>query len=173
MIRNGGGSSAINSFDKTTPLKALRAKLGDDRVVYDDGSDADRAAAGRARTPNTVIVVAGDRMTEGKDKSCMSLSCDQPDRIDREALIEKVAAANPRTVVALQSGGPVTTPWRDKVPAIVEAWYPGENGGTAIARVLFGDAEPTGRLPGTFPRVRGRHRPPPATRRSTPASARR
>ena len=150
VIRNGGGSSAIDSFSLTTPLQALRAKLGDDRVAYDDGSDAARAAA-VAKGAGTAIVIVGDRMTEGKDKSCMTLSCDQPDRIDREALIEAVAAANPRTVVVLQSGGPVVTPWRDKVPAILEAWYPGDDGGTAIARVLFGDTEPGGRLAGTFP----------------------
>ena len=150
VIRNGGGSSAINSFRMTTPLQALRAKLGEGNVAYDDGSDAARAAA-VAKSAPTAIVVVGDRMTEGKDKPCMRLNCDQPDRIDREALIEAVAAANPRTVVVLQSGGPVVTPWRGRVPAILEAWYPGDNGGTAIANVLFGDAEPGGRLPGTFP----------------------
>ena len=52
----------------------------------------------------------------------------------------------------LETGGPVLTPWRDQVPAILEAWYPGEDGGTAIARVLFGDVDPGGRLPATFPR---------------------
>ena len=81
----------------------------------------------------------------------MTLSCDQPDGIDREALISAVAKANPRTVVVLQSGGPVVTPWRGEVAAILEAWFPGDNGGGAVDRVLFGDVEPGGRLPATFP----------------------
>src|SRR6059058_1736315 len=71
---------------------------------------------------------------------------------DQDGLIEKVAAAQRRTVVVLETGGPVLTPWRDKVAALVEAWYPGEAGGPAIARVLFGDTDPGGRLPATFPR---------------------
>ena len=169
VIRNGGGSSAINSFRVTTPLQALRAKLGEGNVAYDDGSDAARAAGRRER--GTAIVVVGDRMTEGKDKTCMTLTCDQPDRIDREALIEAVAAANPRTVVVLQSGGPVVTPWRGKVPAILEAWYPGDNGGTAIADVLLGDAEPAAACPARSRSPRPT-RPRPAIRRSTRASAR-
>jgi beta-glucosidase len=70
-------------------------------------------------------------------------------------MIEQVAAANPNSVVVLETGGPVLTPWRDKVAGLVEAWYPGEQGGTAIAHVLFGDADPGGRLPATFPREEG------------------
>ncbi len=149
-IKNGGGSSAIDSFRRTTVLSALTARLGD-RVVSDDGSDAARAAS-VAKGAGTAIVVVGDQMTEGRDKTCMTLSCDQADGIDREALISAVAAANPRTVVVLQSGGPVETPWRDAVPAILEAWFPGDAGGAAVDRVLFGDTEPGGRLPATFPK---------------------
>jgi beta-glucosidase len=70
---------------------------------------------------------------------------------DEDGLISAVAAAQKRTVVLLETGGPVLTPWRDRVAAILEAWYPGQEGGTAIARVLFGDADPGGRLPATFP----------------------
>jgi beta-glucosidase len=62
-----------------------------------------------------------------------------------------VAAANPKTFVVLETGAPVLTPWRDRVAALAEAWYPGQEGGTAIARVLFGDVDPGGRLPATFP----------------------
>ncbi len=65
----------------------------------------------------------------------------------QEELIEKVAAVNPRTVVVLQTGGPVEMPWLDKVSAVLEAWYPGQEAGNAIADVLFGDAEPGGRPP--------------------------
>ncbi len=148
-LKNGGGSSAIKPYVTTTPKDALVERLGD-RVAFDDGADADRAAA-VARDASVAVVVVGDSMTEGTDKPCMGLNCGAQDGIDRDALIEKVAAAQPNTIVVLQSGGPVLTPWRDKVRGLLEAWYPGQNGGTAIARVLFGDAEPGGRLPTTFP----------------------
>src|SRR5690606_39370224 len=69
----------------------------------------------------------------------------------QDALIEAVAAANPNTIVVLETGGPVLMPWKDKVGAIVEAWYPGARGGEAIAEVLFGKVNPSGRLPVTFP----------------------
>jgi beta-glucosidase len=69
----------------------------------------------------------------------------------QDALIAAVAAANPHTIVVLETGGPVTTPWLDKVGAVMEAWYPGSGGGEAIARLLYGEASPSGRLPETFP----------------------
>ena len=150
VIKDGGGSSAIDEFRLTTPKDGIEARLGAHNVVFDDGGDAARAAR-VARDADVAVVVVGDRMTEGSDKACMGLNCSQADRVDRDALIEAVAAAQPRTVVVLQTGGPVLTPWRDHVKGLVEAWYPGQNGGTAIARVLFGDAEPAGRLPATFP----------------------
>ncbi|MDH4415305.1 MAG: glycoside hydrolase family 3 C-terminal domain-containing protein [Rhizobium sp.] len=95
-----------------------------------------------------VLVVGreGEWDTEGLDLPDMRL----PGR--QEELIEKVAAVNPRTVVVLQTGGPVEMPWLDKVQAVIEAWYPGQEAGNAIADVLFGDAEPGGRLPQTFPK---------------------
>ena len=150
VIKDGGGSSAINEFKTTTALDALQERVGNGNVVFEDGSDVP-AAASAAKAADVAVVVVGDRMTEGSDKPCMGLNCGQTDGIDRDALIEAVAAAQPRTVVVLQSGGPTLTPWRGKVPALLEAWYPGQNGGTAIARTLFGDAEPGGRLPATFP----------------------
>jgi beta-glucosidase len=149
-IKNGGGSSAIDAFRTTSPRQAIEAKLGADRVAYDNGSNRDAAAAA-AREADVAIVVVGDQMTEGADKACMGLNCSQSDGIDRDALIDAVAAAQPNTIVLLQTGGPVLTPWREKVKGLVEAWFPGQNGGTAMARVLFGDAEPEGRLPTTFP----------------------
>jgi beta-glucosidase len=149
VIRNGGGSSAIDAFKTTTPLTALRARLGASKVLYADGSDTDAAVAA-AKEADAAVVVVGDKMTEGSDKPCMGLNCGQSDSIDRDALVEAVAGAQRRTIVVLQSGGPTLTPWREKVGALLEAWYPGQNGGTAIANVLFG-SEPGGRLPGTFP----------------------
>ena len=114
-------------------------------------------------------------MTEGSDKACMGLNCSQNDSVDRDALIEAVAAAQPRTVVVLQTGGPVLTPWRDKVRGLLEAWYPGQNGGTAIARVLFGDAEPGGPPARDVPAARGgragRRRPGEVPGRGRDASA--
>jgi beta-glucosidase len=94
-----------------------------------------------------VLVVGreGEWDTEGLDLPNMRL----PGR--QEELIEKVAAVNPRTIVVLQTGGPVEMPWLGKVSAVIEAWYPGQEAGHAIADVLFGDAEPGGRLPQTFP----------------------
>ena len=120
------------------------------KVTYDDGSDADRAA-GVARGAQVAVVFGGDYQTEGVDKRCLTLEC-PPYAGDQDALIDKVASANRKTIVVLQTGGPVLTPWRDKAKALLEAWYPGEEGGNAIARVLFGDVSPGGRLPVTFPR---------------------
>ena len=71
---------------------------------------------------------------------------------DQDALIAALARANPKTIVVLETGGPVLMPWIDKVPAVLEAWYPGSSGGEAIARVLTGEVNPSGRLPLTFPR---------------------
>jgi beta-glucosidase len=97
------------------------------------------------------IVVAANYETEGADRQCLSLEC--PGTYgNQDSLIEQVAAANPRTIVVLETGGPVLTPWRDKVAAILEGWYPGEEGGAAIAGAVFGDLDPSGRLPVTFPR---------------------
>jgi beta-glucosidase len=81
----------------------------------------------------------------------MTLEC--PDAgVDQDKLIDAVLAAQPNTIVLLETGNPVLTPWRDKARAIVQAWMPGDQGGTAIARVLYGDVDAGGRLPVTFPR---------------------
>ncbi|RME80975.1 MAG: beta-glucosidase, partial [Caldilineae bacterium] len=84
--------------------------------------------------------------SEGFDRVNMDLPGQQNE------LIRRVAAANPRTVVVLNAGSPLTMPWLDDVAAVVQAWYGGQEAGNAIADVLFGDAEPAGRLPTTFPR---------------------
>lgn len=106
-------------------------------------------AVEQARACDVAVLVVGregEWDTEGLDLPNMRL----PGR--QEELIEKVAAVNPRTVVVLQTGGPVEMPWLDKVSAVIQAWYPGQEAGNAIADVLFGDAEPGGRLPQTFPK---------------------
>jgi beta-glucosidase len=119
------------------------------KVSFDDGSDAQRAAT-LAKGTDVAIVFAGDYQSEGADKACLTLEC-PPYNGDQDALIDTVAGAQPNTILVLETGGPVLTPWRDRVKALVEAWYPGQEGGPAIARVLFGDADPGGRLPVTFP----------------------
>jgi beta-glucosidase len=147
----GGGSGNVTPFRYVSPRAAIAARVRKGtRVLVDDGSDADRAA-GVARSAQVAVVLTPDYQTEGTDRRCISLEC-PPAFGDQDELIRRVAAANKRTVVVLETGGPVLTPWRDRVRALVEAWYPGQEGGTAIARVLFGDVDPGGRLPATFPR---------------------
>jgi beta-glucosidase len=103
------------------------------------------AAAAAARSDVAVVFVS-TKDTEGFDRTDITLPGHQ------NALIEAVAAANPRTVVVLNTGGPVQMPWLDRVAGVLEAWYPGEEAGNAAASVLFGDTDPAGRLPITFPR---------------------
>jgi beta-glucosidase len=150
-MKRGGGSSNVVPYEFVTPRQGIekRAKELGVEVRYDDGENA-AAVAGAA---DVAVVVVADATSEGADKPCMGLNCGATDGLDRDALIDRVAAANKRTVVVLETGGPVLTPWRDRVAALVEAWYPGLDGGTAIARVLFGDTDPGGRLPVTFPKA--------------------
>jgi beta-glucosidase len=102
-------------------------------------------AVALARKSDAALVFVGDDVSEGADRASLALPG------DLDALIEAVAAANPRTVVVLNTVGPVLMPWLGKVAAVVEAWYPGEEDGAAIAPLLFGDADFGGRLPETFP----------------------
>jgi beta-glucosidase len=161
----GSGSSQVIPYATVDALDGIRARAGSQIAVsFDDGTIPLLAAAG-ARDADVAIVFAADSESEGTDKLCMSLDCPSiglPDLGpglgnaqltfgDQDGLIDAVAAANPRTVVVLETGAPVLTPWRHRVAALLEAWYPGQDGGTAIARVLFGDVDPGGRLPVTFP----------------------
>jgi beta-glucosidase len=149
--KNGGGSSNVQPYSLVTPRQGIvtRAGAGID-VRYDPGTDLAQAAA-VARGADVAVVVVADTAGEAEDKPCLALDCGASTNLQRDRLIERVAAANKRTVVVLETAGPVLTPWRDEVRAIVEAWYPGSAGGAAIARVLFGDVDPGGRLPATFP----------------------
>jgi beta-glucosidase len=131
-------------WDPSSPLDAIKAQAPGARIRYADGTDI-AAAAALAKAARTAIVFAHQWMSEGWDQRDLSL----PD--DQDRLIEAVAAANPRTIVVLETGGPVLMPWIARVGAVLEAWYPGQSGGTAIARILFGKADPSGRLPVTFP----------------------
>ena len=125
-------------------MQAIARKLPTARVDYADGGDVGAAAA-LAKQADVAVVFATRWESEGHDAENLSL----PDGQDR--LIAAVAAANPRTVVVLETGNPVLMPWRDQVGAILEAWYPGARGGEAIADILVGDVSPSGRLPISFP----------------------
>lgn len=100
------------------------------------------AAASRSQV---AVVLAGDQESENIDRVGIGLSGGQ------NQLVDAVAAANPHTIVVLNTGSPVLMPWLDKVAGVVEAWYPGEHDGTALADVLFGKVNPSGKLPMTFP----------------------
>jgi len=125
-IRERAGSSIQVSYAQSLPEAAELASKADVALVFaGDSADVER---------------------EGRDRESMDLPAGQ------DGLIEAVAKANPHTVVVLNAGAPVSMPWIERVPAALNAWFPGEEGGHAIAAVLFGDVNPSGKLPETFPR---------------------
>ena len=143
-MTGGGGSSNVGPIYQVSPQDGLQKRLGAGvTITFLDGSDVP-AAASAAKTCDVAIVMVGDVQKEGYDHE-LSLGT-------QDALIDSIVAANPRTVVVVKSGGPVLMPWVEKVPAILEAWYPGEEDGNAVAGVLFGDYNPSGKLPITFPK---------------------
>jgi beta-glucosidase len=138
------GKNRAMIFDPGSPLEAIRREFPGARVDFDDGSSPARAAKAAAQA-DAVILFVDQWMTETADAP----SLDLPGGQDR--LIEAVTRANPRTAVVLETGGPVLMPWLDRTAAVLEAWYPGEMGGEAIAEILSGAVNPSGRLPVTFP----------------------
>jgi beta-glucosidase len=128
-----------------SPLKALRAKLPGATVEFNSGADR-VAAATLARSSDVAIVFAYQWESEGLDLPSLSLPEEQ------DALIAQVAMANPHTIVVLETGTAVTMPWAEQVSGIVEAWYGGIRGHVALANVLFGDVNPSGKLAMTFPK---------------------
>lgn len=131
-------------FHPSAPLAALRARRKDAAVSFDSGISPE-AAALAAKRADVAIVFVYQPSGEGEDVPDMALPFGQ------DALVEAVAAANPNTVVVLETGNPVRMPWAAKVGAIVQAWYGGARGGEAIARVLTGEVNPSGRLPVSWP----------------------
>lgn len=129
----------------TSPLKAIKAKAPGVNVQYDPGTDPS-AAATLAKSADVAIVFAAQWESEGMDLETLGL----PD--NQDALISKVAAANPHTIVVIESGGPVTMPWADQVSGILEAWFAGSRGAQALANLIFGDVNPSAKLPITFPK---------------------
>ncbi|MFL5911671.1 MAG: glycoside hydrolase family 3 C-terminal domain-containing protein [Gaiellaceae bacterium] len=143
----GGGSSHVNPLYTVSPVDAITKRAGAGVTVQSaDGSDV-TAAAELAKSSDVAVVIVGDVEKEGSDRASLSLTGNQDD------LVKSVVAANPHTIVVLNSGAPVLMPWADSVPAILEAWYPGEEDGNALAALLFGDVNPSGKLPVTFPRT--------------------
>ena len=129
----------------TSPLKAMRAQMPSAKITYSSGQNAAEAAEA-AKNADVALVFAYQWQAEGMDLPSLSL----PDGQDE--LIERVAAANPRTIVVLETGTAVTMPWIDKVQGVVEAWYAGSSGHKAVANVLTGKVNPTAKLAMTFPR---------------------
>jgi beta-glucosidase len=127
----------------SSPLEALRVAAPQVRFTYDDGTVPARAAA-LAASSDVAILFATQPSGEEMDRS-LSL------RTDQNAMIATVAKANPRSIVVLETGGAVLMPWIDDVSAVVEAWYPGASGGPALARLLTGRVNFSGKLPVTFP----------------------
>ena len=128
----------------SSPLESLRKELPHTHFSYIDGKDLE-AAARLAAKSDTAIVFATQWIGEANDAPNLQLPNNQ------DALIKAVASANKNTLVVIESGGPVLMPWLDQVKAVIAAWYPGTEGGKAIARVLSGAVNPSGHLPVTFP----------------------
>lgn len=175
MMTVGGGSSSLKVRHECTPLEGIRTFAGKNaEVVYERGyvgdvsgnyngvetgqdlrdgrseaqmlADMERAALGA----DFVIFVGGLNKSDHQD-------CEGADRLQlglpygQDAVIERLAALNPNLAVVLVSGNAVAMPWIDKVPAVVQAWFPGSEAGNALADVLFGAVNPSGKLPFTFP----------------------
>lgn len=143
-IFQGGGSAGVNSSYRVTPYDGIKARAGSGANVSLYGNDQTAAVAG-ARAADVAIVFASKWQSEGSDTGDIELG-------GQNDLISAVAAANPNTIVVLNTGSAVTMPWINSVKGVVEAWYGGQEYGNALAAVLFGDANPSGKLPVTFPR---------------------
>ncbi len=153
---HGGESSAIKAFYEITPLQGiLNRASGRVNVTFSQGyqKDGDAALADRAvsaaKSADVVVYIGGLNHEPGFD-------CEGADRKDlklpygQDELIRRIVAANPKTIVVLDGTMAEMNQWLDQVPAVLQAWYPGMEGGNAIARVLFGDVNPSGKLPCTF-----------------------
>lgn len=153
---SGGGSAQVDAPGRpgaewqehvwfpTSPLKAVSAKAPGVKVQFDSGENPASAVA-LAKQADVAIVFVYQWISEGMDLPNLSL----PD--NQDAIIEQVAAANPKTIVVLETGTAVKMPWIDRVSGVLEAWYAGSKGADAVANILFGDVNPSAKLPMTFP----------------------
>jgi beta-glucosidase len=162
-VLSGGGSAQVDApggnainlkesasvwgkpvYFPSSPMRSIREQAAPGAsITYDPGTDPAQAAKAAASAQIAIVFVT-QWMSEGQDSATLSL----PDHQD--ALVSAVAAANPNTIVVLENGGPVNMPWAPQVKAILESWYPGIGGGQAIANILFGRVNPSGKLPVTF-----------------------
>jgi beta-glucosidase len=141
----GRGSSYVTASSAVSPLSGIATRAGS-RVTVTPYSGTNPTEAARAAAKAQVAIVFAS-YSEGERRDLKSISL--PD--GQDAVIRSVAAANPDTIVVLNTGGPVLMPWLGSVKGVLEAWYPGQEDGTAIAAVLFGAIDPGGHLPQTFP----------------------
>jgi beta-glucosidase len=156
-MMSGGGSAQVDAPGRPSagwqaqvwfppsPIKVLQAKFPGVSVQFDSGADPASAAA-LAKNSDVAIVFAYQWESEGMDLANLSLP------VKQDEIIEAVAAANPKTIVVLETGTAVTMPWVDKVGAVLEAWYAGSRGAEAVVNILSGDVNPSGKLPMTFPK---------------------
>lgn len=155
---HAGGSSEIKAFYEITPLQGIVARAGQNVNIifsegYEDngGTDLTERAVAAAKSADVVIYLGGLRKGANEDnESTDRKDFKLPDGQDE--LIQKIAAANPNTVVVLLGTPAEMDSWVDKVPAVLQAWYPGMDGGNALAAILFGDVNPSGKLPCTIPK---------------------
>jgi beta-glucosidase len=164
LIYNGWGSGHVPRKQVkpgvVSPLEGMQARAAQygDKITYNDASTISGAASA-AKGADTAIVFAYNVAGESTDLPSLNLDsgtgtcgggCSYQSSKQNE-LISAVAAANPNTIVVLNTAGPVVTPWANEVKSIIEAWYPGEQYGTAISAILYGVVNPAGKLPETFP----------------------
>jgi beta-glucosidase len=167
----GGGSSQVKAYYEITPLEGMKKLMGDKvKFTYSQGyniargATADQAmiqqAVDAASKADVAVIVCGwthgFNYHEWKDNAYDAEDVDKPNMdmpFGQNELIKAVLKANPKTVVVLMGGGPIDmTQWVDQTPAIMQAWYPGMEGGTALARLIAGKANPSGKLPVSFPK---------------------
>jgi beta-glucosidase len=160
QVQPVGGPAAIDGYpcppcwaqmiwDPSSPMQAIQSLAPNATVQFNDGSSAS-AAANLAASSQVAIVFVHQWTSEGMDLASLNLN-DPVNNIDQDALVSAVAAANPNTIVVIESAGAIVMPWLNQVPAVLEAWFPGQSGGPAIADLLFGKTNPSGKLPITFP----------------------
>ncbi|MGF7232672.1 glycoside hydrolase family 3 C-terminal domain-containing protein, partial [Arachidicoccus sp.] len=154
-VCNGGGSGEGKPPYEITALDGLRRRLGDGvKIEYismepNASNPSDQIIANLAKTADAVLIFTGDshaEESEGKDRTDIKLPKGQ------DEMVEKFVSINPCTVIINESGAPVAMPWVNKAKALIQFWFCGQEGGNALAAILFGDINPSGKLPCTFPK---------------------
>jgi beta-glucosidase len=141
--KRGGSVWGKPVYFPSSPMKELHRAMPRVKLSYDDGTEI-AAAVAAARQAEVVLLFLNQYASEGRDSHTLAL----PD--NQDALVSAVAKANPSTIVILETGSPVSMPWVDEVKGIFEAWYPGIGGAQAMAQLLTGEVNPSGKLPVTF-----------------------